>query len=282
MSGARPRSCTCPSLIRIAPATRARLITAPEAVSAKWESVVVSALGADAAVAAAAAEAAAAAGLAGGGGKAAKPPSSAPPSAPAAVAAIPLGEFQRLLADVSQRAALGAALAAAAGWGHGAALLASVSDRAAASGGGGAASGGGGSGARPELLPLLSALPPPLLDARAARALFDAGITDVAKVARAAEERLARAFLSRAPRQQQQQQHQIGGNSNKRPLDSAPLPSEPGAVWSRWAAKAARAAKQAAQKRVKQEERMREELAREAEAEGALLFGTQATGTTMR
>jgi len=48
-------------------------------------------------------------------------------------------------------------------------------------------------------------------------------------------------------------------------------------------AKAARAAKQAAQKRVKQEERMREELARAAEAEGALLFGaTQATATTMR
>ena len=255
----------------------------PEAVSAKWESVVVSALGVDAAVAAAAE----AAGIAGGEGKtssaAAAPSASASAatsssSAPTTLMAIPLGEFQRLQAEVSQRAALGAALASAAGWGHGAALLASVSDRAAASGGG---------GCRPELLPLLSELPPPLLDARAARALFDAGITDVAKVARAAEERLARAFLSRVratlPPPKQQTRQQIG--NNKRPLDSSasalPPTSEPGAVWSRWATRAARAAKEAAQRRVKQEERVREELARAAEAEGALHgVGTQATATT--
>ena len=247
----------------------------PEAVSARWESVVVSALGADAAVAAAAE----AADLGGGG---AKPSAPSPAPAPASAApfpptAIPLGEFQRLQAEVSQRAALGAALAAAAGWGHGAALLASVSDRAAASGGGGAAG-----GARPELLPQLSALPPPRLDARAARALFDAGITDVGKVARAAEERLARAFLSRVrapgggPRRQQQQQQ---NSYNKRPLGpgsaAAPPPplNEPGAAWSRWATRAAKAAKEAAQKKVKQEERVREELARAAEAEGEALFG---------
>ena len=102
--------------------------------------------------------------------------------------AIPLGEFQRLLAEVSQRAAMGAALSAAAGWDHGAALLTSISDRAAAATGGGGGGGGSVGGARPELLPLLSALPPHLLDARAARALYDAGITDVGKVARAAEE----------------------------------------------------------------------------------------------
>ena len=105
--------------------------------------------------------------------------------------AIPMGEFQRLQAEVSQRAALGSALSEAAGWHQGAALLASISDRMAAAGGGAAG------GARPELLPLLSALPPPLLDARAARALFDVGITDASRVARAAEEALAKAFLSR-------------------------------------------------------------------------------------
>jgi hypothetical protein len=104
----------------------------------------------------------------------------------------------------------------------------------------------------------------------------------VGKVARAAEERLARAFLSRVrapgggPRRQQQQQQ---NSYNKRPLGpgsaAAPPPplNEPGAAWSRWATRAAKAAKEAAQKKVKQEERVREELARAAEAEGEALFG---------
>ena len=85
------------------------------------------------------------------------------------------------------------------------------------------------------------------------------------------------------PPPKQQTRQQIG--NNKRPLDSSasalPPTSEPGAVWSRWATRAARAAKEAAQRRVKQEERVREELARAAEAEGALHgVGTQATATT--
>ena len=130
---------------------------------------------------------------------------------------------------------------------------------------------------------MLSALPPPLLDSRAARALFDAGITDVSKVAGAPEERLVKAFLRRVRGVQQQNS---GSSSNKRPLDSSssavPPINEPGAVWSRWATKAAKAAKAAAQKRVKQEEKMRQELARAAEAEGALLAGTQATAATTR
>jgi len=244
----------------------------PESVSAKWESVAVSTLGVDAAVAAAAEAAGlsanASSASAAAAAAAAIPSTSAPP-----LMAIPLGEFQRLQAEVSQRAALGSALAAAAGWEHGASLLASISDRAAASGVGGIGDGAG--GARPELLPLLSALPPPILDVRAARALFDAGITDLGKVARAAEERLAKAFLSRVrvPKPKPQQQNTSNTSNNKRPLNS-----NPGAAWSRWATKAAKKAKEAAQKRMRQEERAREELARAAEAEGGLLqLGTQAT-----
>ena len=153
----------------------------------------------------------------GGGGETAPvaagvAPADAPGAPPPPPPPITPGDLQRLRDDVAQRLAMGAAVAGGAGWALAAVPLGRLADRAAAGGG------------RPELLPLLAAIPG--LAAPAARALHSAGLTTPHKVARAVEGRVARALLStvRLPREEQLAQQAQGAAGAGR------------GAWAHWAA----------------------------------------------
>ena len=157
----------------------------------------------------------------------------------------PPGELQRLQAAAGQRAALGAAVAEAAGLTLGAAAVARVADRCAA-------------GCRSDLVHLVSAIPP--LDAARARALADAGLSSVPALARAAPEHIARALLAPARRRRRRGGGVEAGTSV-------------GAAWAAWAAKTADQVKKSARAVLDAE-------AEVAEAAAAEVRGTAATAET--
>ena len=126
------------------------------------------------------------------------------------------GELQRLRINVSQRLSMGAALAAAAGWGHAELLLGRLGERAAA-------------GVRTDLMPLARV---PGMPAAHVRAVYDAGFTDPWRLGRAAEAAVARALL-RSLRLGQR-----GGGGGEGCGGSAAHGA--GAAWGGWAVRTAR------------------------------------------